>query len=114
MSETGWKFLALNAGASVTPLVAGVAGKKIRVLAMLADANNGSATWKFQTSTGPVDLTGNLFVSSGPSGSATATGSFVLPHSPTGWFETLVGDDLNLVLLAGSAGLCGCLVYEEA
>ena len=112
MSESGWQFKVVNVGASATPLIAGTSGKKIRVLSALLDVNDGMATWKFQSSTGPADLTGNLFLSSGPDPDSTATGALVLPHSPTGWFETLAGDDLNLVLLAGTAGIGGCLVYE--
>lgn len=114
MSKSGWEFAVINLASSAIPLVPGVTGKKIRVLAALVDANNGDSTWYFQSSTGSVRLTGNLFVSSGPAGSSSATGQFVLPHAPTGWFETAAGDDLELILAGGSAGIGGCLVYELA
>lgn len=113
MSESGWNYLVINQAASTTPLIAGVTGKKIRVLSFVLDSNDGHATWKFETSTGPTRLTGNLFVSSGTSGSSSATGAMVFPYSPVGWFETGVGDDLNLIqLVADTAGVGGCLVYE--
>jgi hypothetical protein len=109
VTESGWQYLSLNLGASAAPLIAGTSGKKIRVVQALLVVNGGTATWKFQSSTGPVDLTGNLFFSA-----ADAIGGLVLPHSPTGWFETAAGDDLNLNLISGVSGLCGCLVYELA
>jgi hypothetical protein len=112
MSETGWNYAVISEAASATPFIAGTAGKKIRVLAMAIDANNGTATWKFQTSTGPTNLTGNLFLSSGTSDEATATGAMVFPYSPIGWFETQAGDDLDLILVSGDVGITGCLVYE--
>lgn len=112
MSESGWQYKVIDLSASATPLITGTAGKKIRVLSLFMDANNGSSTWRFETSTGPTELTGNLFLSSGASGASTATGAVVLPHNPTGWFETLAGDDLRLILSSGSAGLGGALVYE--
>jgi hypothetical protein len=112
MVETGWNYVVVSGGGSISPLVAGTSGKKIRVLAFSLDSNDGSATWKFQTSTGAARLTGNLFLSSGVAGSSTATGSAVFPYSPIGWFETLAGDDLDLIQVAGTAGIGGCLVYE--
>ena len=111
MSESGWQYAVINAPSSVT-LVSGTAGKKIRVLSALIVSNNGYAEWKFQSSTGPTDLVGNLFLSSGLGSGLTATGALVLPHNPTGWFETAAGDDLLLDQNGGSAGAGGCLVYE--
>jgi hypothetical protein len=111
MVETGWLYALINVAASGT-LVSGTSGAKIRVLACVLDANNGNATAYFTSSTGPTRLCGNLFLSSGAADYSTATGQLVMPYSPVGWFETAAGDDLDIVLEDGSAGVGGLLVYE--
>lgn len=103
-------FTILDFSSSGT-VVSGVAGYKIRVLSATMDANNGSVTTYFTSSTGPTQLIGNLFLSSGTPGEATATGDITLPYSPIGWFETAEGDNLDIVL-EGEAGVGGCIVYE--
>lgn len=94
-------------GSNASPLIPGVAGQRIRVTAMFAVINNGSATWKFQSSGGPTELTSNLYFDS-----AAGIGPLVLPPNPQGWFETLVGEGLNQILVSGSAGLAGVIEYE--
>lgn len=70
-------------------LVFGVPGKSIVVLsAWLVAANQVNA--KFQTSTGPVDLTG--------AADCAQYGGFVLNFNAGGWFQTLPGDSLLLNL----------------
>jgi hypothetical protein len=107
MSESGWSYALVNLAASGT-LVSGVAGKKIRVLNAILDANNGESTWKFESSTGPTRLVGNLYFSD----AGDAPGALVLPYSPVGWFETAEGDDLLLTMVSGVAGIGGSIVYE--
>lgn len=112
MVETGWLYAVVNLASSGT-LVSGTSGKKIRVLSVVLDANNGSVTTYFTSSTGPTRLAGNMFLSSGPDTGASATGQLTLPYSPIGWCETAVGDDLNLVLESDEGtGVGGLLVYE--
>jgi hypothetical protein len=106
----------INFAASLT-LIKGSTGKRIRVLSAVLDVNGGSATWKFQSSASlsedsPINLTGNLFLSSGPSSGATATGALVLDHNPEGWFQTEESQDLLLVLVSGTQGITGCLTFD--
>lgn len=67
--------------------VAAVAGKKIRVLGFLLSALL-ATNIKFQTSTGSVDISSTLCLA--------ATGGFSVPECQTGWWETGVGDALNI------------------
>jgi hypothetical protein len=105
MSESGWIYKLVDEGSSQTPFITGVVGKKIRVLQAVLNINNGSSTWYFQSHTGPTQLVGNLFLESDG-------GPIVMPYSPIGWFETTVGDDLDLILASGGAGICGVIAYE--
>lgn len=102
------KFAAIAAAAAdVNTLVAAVAGKKIRVLALWIVA--GAA--------------GNIYFTSGAGGTVIAGGStntinlaanggFVLPFSASGWLETEVGKLLNMN--ASSTGpFGGGVVYVE-
>jgi hypothetical protein len=82
-------------------LVFGVAGKSIVVLSAWMVASN-QVNAKFQTSTGPVDLTG-------PADCA-QYGGFVLNFNASGWFATAVGDSLILNLSSGIA-VGGSLSY---
>lgn len=105
------KFKPLKALANVAQsqtdsvLVAGVTGKKIRVLG-LAVVAGGTAT--------------NVTFNSKPSGSGVAisalfalaaNGTMVLPLNPAGWFETVAGEGLTVT--TGTGGTTGIqLVYE--
>jgi hypothetical protein len=104
MSETGWSYQVVELSASASPLVAGTSGKKIRVLSAVLVAGNSGSIWRFATSTGPSGLTGNLPLIDGV--------PVVLPHSPTGWFETEPGDDLDLLTSSTPADVHGAIVYE--
>lgn len=102
------KFAKANVAAATTDgvLVAAVAGKKIRVLALYAVAG-ATAT--------------NLTLNSKPAGAGAAisallangvNGGEVLPFSPVGWFETVAGEGLSATTGAGSATGIG-VVYVE-
>lgn len=89
----GVLFAPIEQAASAT-LVFGVPGRKIVVLSawMVASAQ---VNVKFQTSTGPVDLTGYA--------DCAQFGGFVLNFNAGGWFETNLGDSLILNLASGVA-----------
>jgi len=95
-------FAVITASSSgVTNLVALVSSKKIRVLSLVLTAN-GAVNVKFQSHATPTDITGLFYLSS--------TGGFVLPYNPTGWFQTLSGEALD-INLSGSIAVGGCLEY---
>jgi hypothetical protein len=88
--------------AATTDLVALVAGKRIRVLALeLTNATAG--TIRFQSNAAS-DLTGvmNLGIN----------GHFVLPFNGAGWFQTFPGEKLTMVL-ASTGQVSGSLKYQE-
>lgn len=97
------KYAVIDTAATDTTLVAAVAGKKIRVLAVVVDAA-GTVTARFESGTGGTALTGQMTF-------AAAT-SEVMPFNPVGWFETAAGALLNLELSA-AVSVDGCLVYIE-
>jgi hypothetical protein len=115
MSESGYTHVVISQGSSAV-VVSGVTGKKIRVINCILDVNNGSDTFKWQSKNGATftDITGNLWLSSGPDPGSTATGALVLPDSEVGWFETNAGEDLYLLFNGGGngAGCGGSLTYE--
>lgn len=85
-------------------LIAGVAGQKIRVIALAVSAAGGANDITFQTDDGvsPVALTGAMGLA--------ADGTLVLGENPYGWFETESGDDLRLNLGAATL-VAGVIVY---
>lgn len=85
-------------------LVAAVAGKKIRVLALFAIMTGTSVTIRFESGAGGTALTGQMTPTQG--------GGFVLPYCPVGWFETTAGALLNMEL-GGAQSVDGVLVYTE-
>ena len=97
------KFAFKNAtGSGSTAFVLGVAGYKIRVLALVVVALTAN-TVKLETETGPAAITADM--------AAGATGGFTMPYSSVGWCETLSGDDLDID--QGSAVATGyTLIYE--
>lgn len=98
------KFAAIAASSSGdNTLLAGVATKKIRVIAFRVNGS-GAVNWKFQSSTGG-DITGLFYCASAGQGE---TGAFC----PVGLFETVAGEDLQLNLSAAVA-VGGYFVYLE-
>lgn len=83
-------------------LVAAVAGKKIRVLAMFAVMTGTAVTIRFESGAGGTALTGQMQPSQG--------GGFVLPFNPIGWFETAAGQALNMEL-GGAQSVDGVFNY---
>lgn len=82
-------------------LVAAVAGRKIRVLALNITAA-GAVLVRFESAAGGTALTGQM--------SMAANAEKTLPFNPAGWFETLAGELLNMEL-GGAVSVDGCLVY---
>jgi hypothetical protein len=76
---------ATPAGLGQTALIAGVAGIKYRVLAVAIIATLAN-TVKFQSASSDITATFPL----------AANGGMVLPFNEHGWFETVVGDALNV------------------
>jgi hypothetical protein len=83
-------------------IVAAVAGKRIRVLSLLAVMTGTAVTIRFESGAGGTALTGQMQPSAG--------GGFVLNHNPYGWFETAAGALLNMEL-SGAQSVDGCLTY---
>lgn len=104
------KFAVINLNATGT-LVAAVASKKIRVLAlaMTIDLLTGDETYTFNSGAGGTAVTGAFGDSSG----AGAVVPIVLPFNPLGWFETTSGVLLELAIAGTTPFADGCLVYME-
>lgn len=100
---TGVLYAPIEVTSSGT-LVVGVAGKRIIVVSAWHVAQT-AVNVKFQTSSGPVDLTGPAY--------DTGNGGVVLPYNPGGWFATLPGDSL-LINLSASTGVGGSISYVLA
>lgn len=81
--------------------VANAAGKKLRVMAANVIAN-ATCNVKWQSSTGPTDLTGLAYL--------TANGGYILPYNPLGWFQANAGDDL-VINLSGNIPVGGHITY---
>ena len=86
---------------SNSTLVLGVQGRQIVVLDLWVVCS-ATVNVKFQTSTGPIDLTGPAY--------CIQNGGIVLPFSAGGWFETAVGDSL-LINLSIGVPVGGSLAY---
>lgn len=98
------KYAVIDAATSGdNTLVAAVAGKKIRVLAVLIVAA-GSVTTRFESGASGTALTGQM--------SLTTNSGYVLPFNEGGWFETEAATLLNLELSA-AISVDGCLTYVE-
>ena len=86
-----------------TVVVAGVSGKKIRVLGFYLNNPNAANSATFQTQTGPTGLTGAMGIAQ--------NGSIpLLPVMPHGCFETNIGDGLYMTL-ANATAVGGFLIY---
>ena len=88
----------------VNALISAVTGKKIRVLSLVLMAN-AAVNVKFQSHSGPTDLTGLFYLA--------ANGGFSVGFSPLGHFETGSGEQLD-INLSGAVAVGGCLTYVEA
>ena len=109
------KYAVINLTATGT-LVAAVASKKIRVLAlaMTLDVLTGDETYTFKSGAAGTVLTGAIGDSSISAGVAgTPPFAFVLPFNPLGWFETTSGVLLELALAGTTPIAAGSLVYVE-
>jgi len=102
------KFAAIAAATSGNNTLVGlVSGKKIRVLALFILAGAAGNIYFESTAGGTV-----IFGGSTNKIQLAANGGFVLPFNPVGWFETVVGELLNMN--ASSTGpFSGGLVYVE-
>ena len=99
------KFAAIDAaGSGDNTIVAAVAGKKIRVLAVnfLVAA---AVTVRFEDGAGGTALTGQYQFGAQGEG-------IVLPFNPVGWFETTANTLLNMEL-SGAVSVDGSFVYVE-
>lgn len=99
------KFAIIDAaGNGDNTIVAAVASKKIRVLALHLTMTGTLVTIRFESAAGGTALTGQM--------QPLAGNSITLPFNPVGWFETVAGDLLNMEL-GGAQSVDGCLVYVE-
>ena len=103
------KFAAISAASSGNnTLIAAVASKKIRVLALnlISAAAN------------------NIYITSGAGGTAiwagstnkanfAANGGMVLPYNPVGWFETLATNTALVANLSAASAIGGSITYVE-
>ena len=83
-------------------IIAAVAGKKIRVLSALAIAA-GTVLARFESGAGGDPLTGQMPL--------VANSGFSINYNSAGWFETNVGEALNLELSA-AISVDGVLNYD--
>lgn len=98
------KFKTIVASASgATTVVAAVASKKLTVLSYVLVAN-AAVNVKWQSSVTPTDISGLLYLA--------ANGGVASGHSPTGHFQTIAGEALN-INLSGAVAVGGHLVYVE-
>ncbi len=91
-------------------IVAAVANKRIRVLSYVLSFS-GSVNVKFQSTTGPVDLTGLLYGVA----NTVVPGSYAqngMDGQSLGLFQTVPGDSLTLNL-SGSVAVGGHITYAE-
>lgn len=97
------QYAAVSADALGTnELVAGVAGRRIRVVALVLVASGGANTVHL---VGEVALTGEMDLAS--------NGQLILPYQPTGWCEAGTGEPLNLEL-SDATLVTGMLTYVLA
>jgi hypothetical protein len=96
------QFATIVASASgVTTIINAVPGKRIRVVAMLITAS-AAVNVKWQSHVLPTDLTGLAYYA--------ANGGDVLTPNPWGWFQSLVGEALD-INLSGAVAVGGHMNY---
>jgi hypothetical protein len=98
---TGIFYAPIETSSGSSTLVVGVAGRRIVVVSAWLVASVITQS-KFQTATGPTDLTGPAYDAQ--------YGGIVLPFNPGGWFQTAVGDSL-LLNLNPAVAVGGSLSY---
>jgi hypothetical protein len=96
------QYAPVAASATDNTLVAAVAGKKIRVIALVLVASGGANNARFESGTAGTALTGVMNIG--------ANGQLILPANRAGWFETAAATLLNLELSAATA-VGGMLTY---
>jgi hypothetical protein len=98
------KFAVIDlAGSGDNTILAAVASKKIRVLALFL-ISAGTVNVRFESGASGTALTGQM--------NLVANAGFVLPYNPLGWFETASATLLNLELSA-AISVDGSLTYVE-
>lgn len=97
----GVLFIPIETALASTTLIVGVANRRILVLSAWLVALT-AVNAKFQTSTGPVDISGPAYCAQ--------NGGIVLPFNAGGWFQTLRGDSL-ILNLSGTISVGGSLSY---
>ena len=97
---SGIRYVPIEISATTT-IIFGVTGKSIVVLSAWL-VGNAAVNAKFQTSAGPVNITGPAYCAQ--------NGGIVLPFNAGGWFATAPGDSLILNLSSGVA-VGGSLSY---
>jgi hypothetical protein len=97
------KFANIVATTGDNTIIAAVADKKIRVLAMFGTADV-AGTVRFEDGVSGTALTGQVNIAD--------TGGYVLPFNPVGWFETSVNTLLNIELVT-SGNFDGSITYIE-
>jgi hypothetical protein len=95
------ELFAVIAVSATGTIVALVAAKKIRVVALQLTASAG-VNVKWQSHVTPTDITGLAYFA--------ANGGYVLPYNPAGWFQTIAGEALDINLSAAVA-VGGSLTY---
>ena len=101
----GSKFAAIStSSAGDNQLVAAVAGCKIRVVSGFLIADSTPVSVQFRSNANGTACTGLIPLA--------ANAGFVLPYNQGGWFETDVGEYLNLEL-SGSVAVGGAVSYVE-
>lgn len=104
VSKSANKFAIIDAASSGNnTLISAVAGKKIRVLALFLVAA-GTVNVRFESGANGTALTGQM--------NLVANTGFALNFNPEGWFETSIGDLLNMELSAAISA-DGALTYIE-
>ena len=99
-----YKYAALDVASSGdNTLIAAVPAKRIRVMAMFLIAT-AAVNVRLESGAGGTALTGQL--------NLTTNSGFALPYNPAGWFETSIGDLLNLEL-SGAVSVDGAITYIE-
>ena len=97
MSLKSAAFANVNASTTDAPVVAAVAGKRIRVLAFYFVCGATATNATFNTKGGGAGVAISCLVANAANGGA------VVNHNPRGWFETELGEGLTLTTGSGSA-----------
>ncbi len=106
------KFAKISCAASGdNTLVAGVGGKKLRLLSFTLIATGAVSIYLKSATAGAIFADATNAVPLDKTGAAGAAG-FVLGFNPLGWCETTTGEALQ-VNLSGAVGVCGVLTYVE-